>query len=309
MHWCVREQIKSNLAIMASHTTHASGDCPGGQSDPPVEPAVLRDVVRLNEAIALAQAQASIALARAQGPEVIGQMARNVAHEFNNLLTVLQNSVDLLRMPNLAAERRDRYLGAIEASTDRATRLTRQIQDLARSLAPKPVTTNLSTRLDQLARSNGFKRVSRSGDPHTAVTAHIDPAGFDAIIGVLAAAWRSAGRPADGLELVLEPANGPPHDTGWSSSETGWLAINFCLPSSAETNARPHLIANGLIAALPQRDDMAPEWLQALSFIGKSGGQLQAHALDNGALRLTLYLPRNLPVDAGPAHVMRGINA
>src|SRR3712207_7483776 len=42
---------------------------------------------------------------------------------FNNLLTIIKSSTDLLRRPGLAEERRARYVDAIADTVDRASRL------------------------------------------------------------------------------------------------------------------------------------------------------------------------------------------
>jgi signal transduction histidine kinase len=61
-----------------------------------------------------------------------------VARDFNNLLTVIRSSVDLLKRPTLTEERRRRYIGAISDTVDRAAKLTAQLLAFSRRQALKP---------------------------------------------------------------------------------------------------------------------------------------------------------------------------
>lgn len=78
------------------------------------------------------------ALRQAQKMEAVGQLTGGVAHDFNNLLTVIKSSMEMLRRPNLAEERRQRYLEAISETVDRAAKLTGQLLAFARRQPLKP---------------------------------------------------------------------------------------------------------------------------------------------------------------------------
>lgn len=65
-------------------------------------------------------------------------MTGGVAHDFNNLLTVIRSSVDLLQRPDLAPERRARYVAAISDTVTRAAKLTAQLLAFARRQTLKP---------------------------------------------------------------------------------------------------------------------------------------------------------------------------
>ena len=78
------------------------------------------------------------ALRQSQKMEAVGQLTGGVAHDFNNLLTVIKSSTDLLKRPDLAEERRRRYVDAISDTVGRAARLTGQLLAFARRQALKP---------------------------------------------------------------------------------------------------------------------------------------------------------------------------
>jgi PAS domain S-box-containing protein len=91
--------------------------------------------------------QAEEALRQAQKMEAIGQLTGGVAHDFNNLLTIIRSSTDLLRRPDLAEERRRRYVDAISDTVDRAAKLTGQLLAFARRQALKPEVFDVADRV------------------------------------------------------------------------------------------------------------------------------------------------------------------
>jgi signal transduction histidine kinase len=65
------------------------------------------------------------AVRHSQKMEAIGQLTGGVA--FNNLLTIIRSSSDLLRRRDLPPERWRRYVDAISDTADRAAKLTNQL--------------------------------------------------------------------------------------------------------------------------------------------------------------------------------------
>lgn len=97
----------------------------------------LRRTRRLNFE-ATKRREAEEALKHGQRLETLGQLTGGVAHDFNNLLTVIRSSVDLLQRPDLAPERRARYVAAISDTVTRAAKLTAQLLAFARRQTLKP---------------------------------------------------------------------------------------------------------------------------------------------------------------------------
>ncbi len=86
---------------------------------------VLRDVTERN--------RLEEQLRQAQRLEAVGQLAGGVAHDFNNVLTAIIGSAELLRSPGLTVERREAFLRTIVSASERAAGLTSTLLDFARS--------------------------------------------------------------------------------------------------------------------------------------------------------------------------------
>jgi PAS domain S-box-containing protein len=93
------------------------------------------------------QRQAEEALRQAQKMEAVGQLTGGVAHDFNNMLTIIRSSTDFLRRTDFAEERRRRYLDAIAETVQRAAKLTGQLLAFARRQSLKPEVFDVGERI------------------------------------------------------------------------------------------------------------------------------------------------------------------
>ena len=111
---------------------------------------ITRDVTeRKRAAEALEEAQA--ALFQSQKLQALGELTGGVAHDFNNLMTVIRGSADLLTRPGLSEAKRARYLKEIIDTADRAATLTSHLLAFGRRQALKPEVADLNVRLDAFA--------------------------------------------------------------------------------------------------------------------------------------------------------------
>ncbi len=91
-------------------------------------------------------------LLQSQKMQSIGQLAAGVAHDFNNMLTVIQgHSGMLMARPNLPAEVSD-SAGAIYYAADRAATLTRQLLMFSRKNVMKPEPQDLRGVVSELSK-------------------------------------------------------------------------------------------------------------------------------------------------------------
>lgn len=91
-------------------------------------------------------------LRHAQKMEAIGHLAAGVAHDFNNILTVIQGQASLcLSMETLPAEIRE-SIDQVAQAANRATGLTRQLLAFSRKQVTQPKILHLPEMLDQSQR-------------------------------------------------------------------------------------------------------------------------------------------------------------
>jgi PAS domain S-box-containing protein len=98
---------------------------------------------------------ARAALFQSQKLQALGELTGGVAHDFNNLMTVIRGSAELLTRPGLSEEKRVRYLQAILDTADRASTLTSHLLAFGRRQALKPEVADLNLRLDAFAEMLG----------------------------------------------------------------------------------------------------------------------------------------------------------
>jgi PAS domain S-box-containing protein len=94
--------------------------------------------------------QAREAVFQAQKLQALGELTGGVAHDFNNLMTIIRGSVDLLRRGDLTKARRTRYLDAIAETTERAASLTSHLLAFGRKQPLRPAVIDLPRHFDAL---------------------------------------------------------------------------------------------------------------------------------------------------------------
>ncbi len=163
-----------------------------------------RDVTAATEADALLR-RTEDQLRQAQKMEAVGQLTGGIAHDFNNLLTVISGAAEMLRRPDLAADKRARYIDNIAETAKRASTLTSHLLAVSRRRTIQPEVVELNLLLDALGEV-----LSRSLGSHIRVVvipstadAHVevDPTEFETAI--LNAAVNARDAMPDGGELTL----------------------------------------------------------------------------------------------------------
>ncbi len=89
-------------------------------------------------------------LRQMQKMESVGRLAAGVAHDFNNILTVLQGYVSLLQLEKGLSDSMREAVVEISNSTERASGLTRQLLLFSRKQALRPRTIDLNDLVDNV---------------------------------------------------------------------------------------------------------------------------------------------------------------
>ncbi|BAQ45903.1 MULTISPECIES: hybrid sensor histidine kinase/response regulator [Methylobacterium] len=247
-------------------------------------------------------------LRQSQKLEAVGQLTGGVAHDFNNLLTVIKSSTDLLKRPDLAAERRLRYVGAISDTVDRAAKLTGQLLAFARRQALRPEAFAADRAVAALADMVGTLTGARirveldlpDGERRD-LNVNADPSQFDAALVNLVVNARDAMDGEGHLRIGLRRAGRIPAVRAHPPQRGDYVAVSVSdtgagiAPDNLERIFEPFfttkVVGQGTGLGLSQ----------VFGFAKQSGGEIIVESEVGKGTTFTLYLPRVIAVGAaGP---------
>ncbi|MFC4277310.1 hybrid sensor histidine kinase/response regulator [Achromobacter aloeverae] len=256
---------------------------------------ITRDVTEQRE-VQRALERSREALNQAQKMEAIGRLTGGVAHDFNNLLTVIRSSAELLRRPDLAPEKRDRFLAAIVDTATRAAELTRQLLAFARKQPLRPETFDVAERLRGMEHiiltSVGSPVRVEFELPEGLDPVHADPSQFEtAVLNLVINArdamprgglLRIAARNTDRLPAVRNHAGAQGAFVAVSVTDTGSGIAPEVLSRIFEPFFTTKTVNRGTGLGLSQ----------AYGFAKQSGGELAVQTEVGVGTTFTLYFPR-----------------
>ncbi len=126
-----------NVSISVSPLVNAIGEIVGAS-------AIARDIT--------AQKHAESQLRQSQKMEAIGRLAGGVAHDFNNILAIINACTEFLRDRLDPAAEPTTYVENIRKATDRGASLTRQLLTFSRTPAIKTQILDLNDRLKEISK-------------------------------------------------------------------------------------------------------------------------------------------------------------
>ncbi len=246
------------------------------------------------------------ALRQAQKMEAVGQLTGGVAHDFNNLLTIIKSSTDLLRRPGLADERRQRYVGAISDTVDRASKLTGQLLAFARRQALKPEVFDATARIQAIAdmlRTIVGSRVQIVTDfDEEGCYIEADASQFETALVNMAVNARDAMDGQGTLTVRIRSAETMPAIRGHRGGPGPFVAVSLTDTGSGIPDDKLAQIFEPFFTTKEVGKGTGLGLSQVYGFAKQSGGDVAAESVVGQGTTFTLYLPRaNDAGDAGDA--------
>ncbi|AZE83779.1 Sensory box histidine kinase/response regulator [Pseudomonas orientalis] len=244
----------------------------------------------------LALAQAEAALRQSQKLEAIGQLTGGVAHDFNNLLTIIRSSVDFLRQPGLSEERRQRYMGAVSDTVERASKLTSQLLAFARRQPLNPQVFDVSQRVrnigDMLESVTGARIQVQVQLPDRPCFARIDPSQFETALINIALNARDAMDGQGTLTIKVVGQQTLPRIRGDAESRLPYISISLADTGIGIAGDTFERIFEPFFTTKAVGKGTGLGLSQVFGFAKQSGGNIDvASTLGQGTV-FTLYLPQ-----------------
>ncbi|MDO6414115.1 PAS domain S-box protein [Sphingomonas sp. BIUV-7] len=239
--------------------------------------------------------KAEEALRHAQKMEAVGLLTGGVAHDFNNLLTVIRGSAELLRKPNLAEDRRARYLDAISDTADRAAALTAQLLAFARRQPLKPVVFDAVAAvraMEPLLMATLGSRVSYDFDveqPPCLLLA--DPSQFDTAILNLVVNARDAMGGSGRLSIAIGKTDVIPTIRAHGPRTGEFVAVAICDSGPGIPDGSLAQIFEPFYTTKGVGQGTGLGLSQVHGFCKQSGGDIGVANRSEGGAIFTLYLP------------------
>jgi PAS domain S-box-containing protein len=236
------------------------------------------------------------ALRQSQKLEAVGQLTGGVAHDFNNLLTIIRSSADLLGRPNLPEERRQRYVGAISDTANRAAKLTGQLLAFARRQPLKPVAFVVSERLqavtDLIRPLVGARITIETSIDCESRAVEADPNQFETALVSLAVNARDAMDGEGRLTLSTWLASEVPPSRSHKGTRGDFVAVSV---SDTGAGIEAEVLGRIFEPFFTTKEVGKGTGLglsQVYGFAKQSGGELHVESEVGQGTTFTLYLPK-----------------
>ena len=242
------------------------------------------------------QRLAEDALRQSQKLEAVGQLTGGVAHDFNNLLTIIRSSVEFLRRPDLAPERKRRYLDAVSDTVDRAAKLTGQLLAFARRQALKPETFDVGERLrsicEMLDSVTGARIRVVTDLPGEPCYVRADASQFETALVNMAVNARDAMDGEGRLTLHLDGGAPMPPIRGHAGARGPFVAVSVTDTGSGIASADLGRIFEPFFTTKEVGKGTGLGLSQVIGFAKQSGGDVDVRSRAGEGTTFTLFLPQ-----------------
>ncbi|WP_232631895.1 ATP-binding protein [Methylobacterium sp. Leaf118] len=267
----------------------------------------LRELAETNERLRAEVAERERieeALRQSQKMEAVGQLTGGVAHDFNNLLTVIKSSTDLLKRPDLAEERRRRYVEAISDTVGRAAKLTGQLLAFARRQALKPEVFDAGRGVAAVADMVGTLTGARiqvkteiepcfdaAGQPYVCLV-EADPSQFDTALVNMVVNARDAMEGEGTLTIRVGHAGRIPPLRTHPAVPGDFVAVAITDTGSGIAPADLSRIFEPFFTTKGVGQGTGLGLSQVFGFAKQSGGDIAVESVLGAGTTFTLFLPR-----------------
>ena len=240
------------------------------------------------------------ALAHAQKMEALGLLAGGVAHDFNNQLHVIRNSLAILQRQGVPADAR-RYLEMIRHSTDQAAALSRQLLAFSRRqpLEPRPIDPNdLVRQLSELLRHALGERITIETALGPGVW-NVSADGGELETALLNLAINARDAMSHAGRLTIETANATPDDSIIAARRRR-APEQYVMIAVSDTGSgmTPEVAARACEPFFTTKEPGRGTGLglsQVAGFARRSGGSVRIGSQPGKGTTVRLYLPRARP--------------
>lgn len=244
------------------------------------------------------------ALRQSQKMEAVGQLTGGVAHDFNNILTIIRSAADLLRRPGIPEDRRDRYINTITETIERASKLTNQLLAFARRQPLKPqvfqvgeAVLNTVELIRPLVGNCIRTEVEIDGDDHLAIA---DIAQFETAIINLAVNGRDAMDGVGELMIRIGKAGHIPALRGQPPRVGRFVTISISDTGIGIPWDKQQIIFEPFFTTKEVGKGTGLGLSQVFGFTKQSGGDIDLTSAPGAGATFTIYLPQAADKQTGP---------
>lgn len=252
-------------------------------------------------------------LRQSQKMEAVGQLTGGLAHDFNNLMTIIRSSTDFLRRRDLPEERRRRYVDAISDTVDRAAKLTSQLLAFARRQPLVPEVFDVGAQVEaitDLIRPLVGGRVEIALELcETPCFAHADIGQFETALINLAVNGRDAMDGEGSLTFRVELVDRIPAVRVHPARKGEFVAVSVIDTGSGIPEDKLEAIFEPFYTTKEVGKGTGLGLSQSFGFALQSGGEIEVVSVQGQGARFTLYLPRAGAPRSQPKAAERSLDA
>ena len=249
-------------------------------------------------------------LRQAQKMEAIGHLTGGVAHDFNNVLSVILGNLELVLSKLEAGNEFAKFLIPAVEATERGAALTHRLLAFARKQTLEVRDIDIATLLagmdDMLQRSLGeFIEIKVSNAPALWLC-EIDPGQLEQTLLNLAINARDA-MPGGG-RLIIETSN-TQLDESYAAEHVEVLPGEYVLLAVSDSGMTPEVqaqIFDPFFTTKEVGEGTGLELSMAFGFVKQSGGHISVYSEPGKGTTFKLYLPRSGAAVATPVATVAG---